>query len=255
MKAGTTSLHSFLGLHPDIFMSNAKEINYFNAHYSSKPENWYKNQFSKTMVSGEATPAYSWVHKYPEVPARIYEFNPDMKIIYLLRDPIDRIISHLHHDLYRDRIALIDLPEILFEDPHYINSSKYWFQLNSYLKYFNQNQICLIQTEDLKTKPYETLNRICSFLEVKSYNSKIALKSRNTGSKRYLIKKHDFVHDNFPKKLVKLYHWFFYFLNIKIERPELNRKTLDRIKTELKQDMRKLEENFKYDLNFNHWNL
>ncbi len=254
MKAGTTSLHGFLDLHPELYMSKAKEINYFNKYYYSRSSDWYEKQFSGSMLSGEATPAYSWIHKYPEVPSRIYQFNPNVKIIYLLRDPIDRIISHLHHDLYRDRIKLEDIPEILFKDSHYINSSKYWYQLSNYLKLFPSDQLCLIQTEDLRNKPYETLNEICKFLKVSSFNPKTPLKNRNTGSRRYLIKHHDFVHDKFPKKLVKYYHWLFYFLNIKIERPKLSNEILEKLRNELNSDVDNLKKQIPNHLDLTLWN-
>lgn len=241
MKAGTTTLHSSLEMHPSIEMSKFKETNFFSKRFD-KGIDWYSSQFSKgNKIIGEASPSYSRKHVYPGVAERIYETLPHCKIIYVLRDPIDRLISHLHHDLYRDRLSQREIDEKVLEDPQYINASKYYNQISDYLKYFKKEKILFVEFNSLKKQPSLTLNNIFGFLGVEENEFSISLKKGNLTSKRYLIKKHDWVHQNFPKRITDYYHKLFYLLDKKIERPVLKSETILLIKESLEEDINSLK--------------
>lgn len=241
MKSGTSTLHSNLQMHPGIGMSELKEPHYFDKNFD-KSISWYSQQFTGNKpINGESTPGYTWAHLYPDVPKRIHETIPDVKLIYLLRDPIDRIISHLHHDLYRDRFKLEDIDSIVLEDPQYIMTSNYYYQIQQYIKYFSLDKILFLETNSLKKDLNKSLNQIAAFLELEDFNFDKHVKVRNQSSRKYLIKNYDFVHENFPRRITKLYHWLFYFINIKITRPVLKKNTLEQIKTELLDDTEKLK--------------
>ena len=98
MKSGTTTLHEYLGSHPEICMSDRKEPGYFVEEYGwSNGVDWYLRQFSgdgKEKYLGESTTDYTKLPRFKGVARRIAEFNPGAKIMYLLRDPIERTISH-----------------------------------------------------------------------------------------------------------------------------------------------------------------
>lgn len=241
MKAGTSTLHSNLQLHPEIGMSTLKEPQYFTIFYD-RPLSWYENQFdSGKMTNGESTPAYSWNHIYPETPDRIKKIIPDAKLIYVLRDPIDRIISHLHHDLYRDRIKSENINQVVFLDPQYLLTSQYFFQSSKYLEYFKKENIYFVETSSLKNNLNGTLNEICDFLGTSRFEFTDKLKVRNQSSRKYLIKNYDMVHKYFPRRVTILYHWLFYFINKKIERPQLSPEVLSNLKKELHDDVEKLK--------------
>jgi hypothetical protein len=94
-KAGTSSLFNYLSMHPQVKNSYKKEVHYFDKNYD-KPINWYKQYFpfkfgvnDKTMI-GEATPNYLY---HPFVAGRIKKTIPDVKMIVLLRNPVERVIS------------------------------------------------------------------------------------------------------------------------------------------------------------------
>lgn len=242
MKAGTTSLHENLKLHPEIGMSNFKEPNYFTRAYFKDLE-WYQSIFSKGKVKyGEASPSYTLRQQFPETAERIFKTVPQVKLIYILRDPIDRIISHLHHNLYRDRFNLNNVNKEVLENPGYINTSKYYFQITSYLKFFDRDDILFVDMANLKKNPSDVLNEICDFIGVQPFNFLENMRISNTSSQRYLIKYHDTVHRYFPRKVAKLYHWLFYILAIKIPRPVLEDSTLISLKKALKEDVEKLKE-------------
>ena len=247
MKAGTTSLHENLKLHPEIGMSRYKEPNYFTRSYSKGLE-WYESIFPIGKKKyGEASPSYAIRQNFPETAERIFETIPEVKVIYILRDPIDRIISHLHHNLYRDRIKLKNINQEVLENPSYISTSKYYFQISPYLELFERKNILFVNLENLKNNPSKTLNEICDFLGVGEFNFSKDIKSF-TSSQRYLIKYHDSIHRHLPKKIVRLYHWFFYFLRIRISRPILEKSTLISIKEALKNDIKELSDIAEVDI-------
>ena len=95
-KCGTTSLHYYLGLHPQISMSYVKELNFFvKEHKWRRGVKWYQSNFSgSARIYGETSPAYTNYPVFSGVPERIYSTLPLAKLIYLVRDPLKRIFSH-----------------------------------------------------------------------------------------------------------------------------------------------------------------
>ena len=241
MKSGTSTLHSNLQLHPEIGMSKLKEPHYFDKFYH-KPLSFYADQFSSgKRINGESTPAYSWNHIFPEVPERIHKAIPDVKLIYVLRDPVDRIISHLHHDLYRGRFRLSQVDNVVLTDPKYVETSKYFSQVNCYLKYFDLENILFLETLALKNDMNKALNEICTFLEVDNFDFSHQVKARNQSSRKYIIQYYDTVHKILPRRATKLYHMIFYVANQKIARPVLKKETLLQLKSRLMPDIEKLK--------------
>jgi len=169
MKCATTSLHYYLGLHPEVFMSQEKELNFFiregNWH---KGLEWYRSHFvGDAKVYGESSPNYANYPFSQGVPERIHTLVPEAKLIYIVRDPIDRIISHYVHQYAVGREdrplseALADL-----DDNPYLCRSKYAMQLEQYLKYVPEARVLMIAQEDLHRQRDETLKSVFRFLEV-----------------------------------------------------------------------------------------
>lgn len=248
MKAGTTSLHENLKVHPEIGMSTYKEPNYFTRAYTKKLE-WYQGLFGSGKVKfGDASPSYSMRHKFPQTAERIYKTLPKVKLIYILRDPVDRIISHLHHNLYRDRIKLKNVNEEVLQNSNYITTSRYYYQISPYLKFFDREDILFVDLAKMKKCPQEVLDEVCEFIGVDLFDFSEGIKISFNSSQRYLIKYHDSIHKYFPKNIAKLSHLFFYVLDIKISRPILKESTLVAIKKALEDDVKKLEENIGVDV-------
>ena len=101
MKSGTSSLHAYLGTHPSVFMCEPKEPGYFVEQLNLKRgRGWYSKLFhgaEGASIRGESSTEYTKAPMYGGVPQRLAEFNPQAKIIYLMRDPIERSISHYWH--------------------------------------------------------------------------------------------------------------------------------------------------------------
>jgi hypothetical protein len=167
MKCGTSSLHYYLSLHPEIFMSETKELSFFSDHWRRGLE-WYERQFPVDVpVRGESSPNYTKYPAYPGVPERAAEAVPEAKLVYLVRDPISRIVSHYVDAVSwgRETAALDDaLAEP--EGNHYVNCSRYAMQLERWLAWYPLSHVLVITAEDLKRKRAETLRRVYRFVGV-----------------------------------------------------------------------------------------
>lgn len=193
MKAGTTSLHDYLGKHPDIFTTNPKELHFFTSEiYNSKNIDWYKSFFvTNKKVAGTTPQNYTKCHikEFSGVPERVYKHLPNIKLIYIVRNPIDRIASHYVEALsgaYAPKGGLNNYLEDL-EKNHYVLTSKYYYQISQYLKYFSKDQILVVKSEDLLNNRLETLNEVFYFLGVNEIdNENLFNYERNTNTRKKL---------------------------------------------------------------------
>jgi hypothetical protein len=168
-KCGTTSLHYYLSLHPQIGMSRRKEINFFSDNtVRSLGLSWYNSQFDvRKVVRGESSTQYTCFPEYGDPAAEIGQILPDARLIYLVRNPIERIISHYIYDTdmgWERRSfseALTDM-----ETSPYLLRSCYALQLESYYSHFPRKQILVIAAEDLRKHRQQTLKGVFRFLGV-----------------------------------------------------------------------------------------
>jgi hypothetical protein len=169
MKCGTSSLHEYLNLHPQINMSSPKELDFFIAEKNwEKGIDWYQSNFNcSSPIVGESSPNYTKFSVFQGVPKRMHRLIPKAKLIYLVRDPIKRIVSHFVHQ-YTARSELRKFSEVFssLEDNHYVNCSCYAAQLEQFLEYYCRDQILVISLEHLSKKRINTLKQIFEFLEV-----------------------------------------------------------------------------------------
>jgi hypothetical protein len=173
-KCGTSSLHEYLRLHPEVFMSSQKELNFFAGpgwNWGQGRE-WYEAQFrggETASVRGESSPSYSMHPWVPGVPERIHGVVPDAKLVYLVRDPIERMISQYAHYSSRGytRQPISELFSLdRFEESDYVLFSRYAMQLDEYLRHFPPSRILVLAQEDLHRDRAETLRKVFRFLEV-----------------------------------------------------------------------------------------
>jgi hypothetical protein len=168
LKCGTTSLHHYLNLHPEVEMSRPKELNFFVAelNWPLGPD-WYASHFSgRAPVRGESSPHYTNRPRFEGVAERMRSVVADARLVYMVRDPIDRMLSHYLHNVgggYDDR-TLADA----FADPEsaYVTRSRYFFQLEPYLEEFGPERIEIVGREELKRDRPATMRRVFAFLGV-----------------------------------------------------------------------------------------
>ena len=192
MRSGSTTLHAHLPTHPRILPPLRKEVHYFDFQYA-KGRAWYLAHFpgvhkrfrgNDRTITFEASPYYM-VH--PLAPERIKAFNPDMKLIAILRDPVDRALSHYHHEARRGvetltfEEAMEAEPEQLAgaeremrQAPHYyshahhhfsyLDRGRYAHHLEPWLEHFPRTHLLVLRSEDMFSDPEPVMNRVVGFL-------------------------------------------------------------------------------------------
>jgi hypothetical protein len=169
LKCGTTSLHHYLNLHPEIAMSRPKELNFFVTELNwPLGREWYAAHFDPAApVRGESSPHYTNRPSFNGVPGRMRELlGSDVHLVYVVRDPIDRMLSHYLHNVgggYEDR-SLVDA----LSDPEssYVARSRYFFQVEPYLEEFGADRVQIVGREELKADRPGTMRRTFEFLGV-----------------------------------------------------------------------------------------
>lgn len=181
-KAGTSSLWFMLADHPGVARSELKETDYFSWFYF-RSLRFYRGFFPRDdgrRITGEATPGYLY---HPLVPERVARDLPGVKIIVLLRDPVDRAISHYHHELKRG-LERLDISEALdaeptrlrgeyerlLNEPHYhsmlrrhfsyIDRGRYAEQLERWMAHIDREQMLILPAEPFFTDPATTYRRV-----------------------------------------------------------------------------------------------
>ena len=176
MKCGTTALHGLLDEHPDIAMARGKELNFFFGPESDPGENavstwhrgpaWYASQFdARAAIRGESSPGYT-SPDHPEVAARMAAVVPGVRLIYLVRDPIDRAVSQYRHHRADGTEQRPVAAALLDPDSQYITRGRYFDRLAPFLDKFGSDRILVISQEDLLHDPHKRLNRAYRFLGV-----------------------------------------------------------------------------------------
>ena len=151
-KGGTSALFHYLKAHPEVFMPKEKELNFFNFNYAKGIE-WYERYFAESggaPFRGEASPLYM---TYPEVPRRIAQVTPKAKLLFVLRDPIERAYSHYWFNVNRG----VQYPQESFSKMirresgyrRYLWKGFYCDQIEMFLPHFNREQLYFIVTEKM----------------------------------------------------------------------------------------------------------
>lgn len=188
-RCGTTSLFHYLTQHPKLALPDQKEVHYFDRHYS-RGASWYRSFFPESvsgLLSGEASPNYLLS---PHAPARIKKDAPAVRLIVLLRDPIERAYSHYQGKRIMGVEPLDSFEEALdsehertaaeaarvLRDPHYyspahrnftyVARSLYYQQIVRWLPLFDREQFLFIKSENLFRAPEAVVASVHSFLGI-----------------------------------------------------------------------------------------
>lgn len=166
MKSGTTSLYHYLRGHPEVFMASAKEPGFFSVNWDLGMS-WYEEHFQTSNFSlaiGEASTNYTRFPQQAQVPSRIHRIIPDIRLIYLVRNPVERMLSHYRHAFVggQEKRSI----EQAIWDPRYLVTSCYALQIEQYLEVFPRDQILLITSESLKRDRARTLQAVFRFIGV-----------------------------------------------------------------------------------------
>ncbi len=191
-KSGTTSLYNYLAQHPNVEPAFQKELHFFSKYYSNG-FSWYRSNFpfyKQSFITGEASPNYIFC---PYSPQRMFEALPSVKLIVLLRNPVDRAYSHYHHKLrglqwiknpsveilsFEEEIAKeaerlrLPLEQIArgeeYSDAYirfsYLSKGIYLPQLLNWSKFFSKEQLLVLESETFFTETSKMFASVLEFL-------------------------------------------------------------------------------------------
>jgi hypothetical protein len=167
-KCGTSGLHYYLSLHPEVSMSNPKELNFFIAERNyPRGLEWYSRHFDpEARCRGEASPNYTAYPQHLGVPERMAAAVPDAKLVYIVRDPIDRIAAHWVHNYAKRREKGSLRDTLLHPNTSYVSRSRYFMQLQRFLEHYPDEQVLVLDQQDLRDQRMPTLRRLFEFAGV-----------------------------------------------------------------------------------------
>lgn len=179
-KCASTWIYDILADHPDVGLSQQKEIDFFSYHYDHGLQ-WYEHNFPPSdgrTVTGEISPSY--FHE-PAVPERVRRHYPEAKLIVSLRNPIKRAISNHIHEI---RIGHLTGDDLSFEkglenNPTYVDQGLYAQHLERWLQYFPRNQILVLLFEDIVDDKAGAARSVFRFLGIDENHQPAALHNRS----------------------------------------------------------------------------
>ena len=264
-NAGTTSLYHYLGAHPDVIPSSIKEPSFFKTDKDfNKGLDWYKSLFEGVgKFAFEATTNYTKRHLYPGIPERMHSVLPDIKLIYLIRDPIERTITH-YVSQYKMRWESRTFSEVIKDpDSHIVLTSKYFYQIQAFLDYYSKDQIMIVDSARLKKDTSSLVSDVFEFLGIPPYQDKdlFEKKFNKSQNKKQITKLHSVLNNKiknheiheFIRVSSKPFRDFIATFKKPVERPRLTEEDREILERELKPDADKMR---KFSgLDFSHWSV
>ncbi|WP_428243561.1 sulfotransferase family protein [Gynuella sp.] len=167
MKSATSTLHAQLAQQPGIFMSTPKEPNYFSDDEQyARGEEWYDSLFEGAEASdlcGESSTHYTKLPDHPLTIERMKKRLASPKLIYVMRHPIDRLISHYIHQ-WSQRVISCDINKAIDQYYELIAYSCYAKQLQPYIEAYGKENILVTFTEAIRANPQSELERVAEFI-------------------------------------------------------------------------------------------
>jgi hypothetical protein len=168
MKSGTTTLSEILRRHPDVEFF-VRETQFFTSYKDWRSNlDKYEGLFTRAdaKLYGEASTHYTY---YPEFKLNvwkdIYEYNPGMKFIYVVRNPVDRALSQYMH-MYERGYTDYSLEEAIRHEPTIINNGRYYTQIKPFIDQFGRDNVLILDFDDLKKNIRSILRDISVFLDI-----------------------------------------------------------------------------------------
>lgn len=169
MKCGTTTLADLLKAHPQVDLCRQKEPEFFSKHHdplNALPEYHALFDQRSNRLHAEASTGYTFLpHFRLDVPDLVHQYNPGIKLIYLVRDPIERTVSHYMHVYERGYIDL-SLTEAVRTLPLMVNVSRYATQLTPWIERFGREAVLVLDFADLIKDREITLARVAQHLGI-----------------------------------------------------------------------------------------
>ena len=174
MKCGSTTLHDYLVNHPKLAEPQYKEPGFFSRDERFELGlDWYRGLFASAQpgqLAFESSTCYTRHPHFSDAAGRIHEHLPDIKLVYIMRHPVDRLYSHYRHAMLerqkKDTGPVISLGAALLETEEYFDSGCYLKQIEQYTKYYDRDRFFFLTLDELKTDPDAILVKLQEFLGI-----------------------------------------------------------------------------------------
>jgi hypothetical protein len=167
MKSATSTLHVQLSRQPGFWMSTPKEPNFFSDEdVWSQGLGWYSDLFAGAAPSdlrGESSTHYTKLPDYPDTLGRMREHVPDAKLIYIMRHPVDRLVSHFMH-AWLEASMEGHIDQAVDRYPQLVSYGQYAMQIRPFLENYGPENVLPVFFERLTAHPQQELERVCAFL-------------------------------------------------------------------------------------------
>lgn len=188
MKCGTSTLQAQLSAQQGVFMSTPKEPNFFSDDdVFARGADWYGALFleaSAGALTGEASTHYTKLPTYPHTVSRMRAALPDLKLIYMIRDPVTRAVSHYIHE-WTERRADRDAEVAFRSNSDFVDYGRYGMQITPFIETYGADNVLLTSLEAIKLAPDAEFARIAKFLGLSSGAKwHHDLEAQNVSSKR-----------------------------------------------------------------------
>lgn len=168
MKSATSTLHEQLAAQPGFFMSRPKEPNFFSDdEVYARGLEWYRRLFAGApagALRGESSTHYT---KLPHLPRTLERLVPalgaELKVVYMMRHPVDRLVSHYVHD-WTQRVISAPIEEALARHASLVDYGRYAMQLEPWLRAFGPERVLPVFFDRFRLHPQAELERIAAFL-------------------------------------------------------------------------------------------
>jgi hypothetical protein len=166
-RAGTTQLHGYLDAHPQVFVTAAKELNFFADGEYARGLGWYEEQFAaagSAKARGEVSPFYTSYPWQRNVPERVAADLPGVRCVYLLRHPVERMLANYRHQLATGNEHRPPEQALLEDTWQYLDRSGYSMQIERWLEHVPRASLLLVRAEALRDHRTATVRCIVEFL-------------------------------------------------------------------------------------------
>lgn len=211
-KGGTTNLYNLLAGHPNVEPASTKEVHFFDLNFH-RGINWYRSHFPLSArriagrtLTGEASPYYLF---HPRAPGRMASILPRTRLIFMLRNPVDRAYSHYQHRVRKGIETLgfeeaVDAEEkrldgelermlrderydsFAHQNYSYLSRGVYADQIPAWSRHFGEDAMLVLKSEDFFERPGEVFGRVLDFLELPHWKPEILdAASRRRHGERY----------------------------------------------------------------------
>jgi len=263
-KSGTTSIYDVLKMHPQIFLSKVKEINFFffEKSYKKGIQNYEQNfkDVNNEIAIGEASPGYI---VNPNAPSRIKKHMPDCKLILCIRNPIERAYSQ-YWDNRRQLNEWQSFDEIVdsyikikggkYKKGYFLRGF-YHKQILEFLQYFNRQQILILLFDDLIANPEQFYQTVLSFLNINSKHFNLDVRKKSNQVKifsnpcyKFFLQNYQYTRflNRYTRRILRIGN------QINFKKPQINQTTKEKLKQVYLEENRKLSDFLGRDLS--NWN-